>query len=98
MSVLDKVSELTQQLIEMGAQFGMVKEQVTRLEGKEAELRERVARLEQQLQTAERGAAEAARSAAHAGVYELQARLTERITLLEERQRRLLGSPPGSEA
>ena len=85
MSTVDRLTELAKQLVEMGVEFKLFKEQVLRLQAQESELRERVARLEVELASVKREAATEARSAAHAGVYQLQSEITERITRMEER-------------
>ena len=91
MAVGDRITEYLERLVAMGAKFEALEANVRGLMEEQNKLRERVARLESELGGVKREAASEARSAAHVGVYELQAQLVERITRLEERA---LGPPP----
>ena len=89
MAVGDRITEYVERLVAMGAKFEALDANVRELMAQQNELRERVARLEAQLPTVKEAAAREARSAAHVGVYELQAQLVERLTRLEEHVRSL---------
>lgn len=76
---MSEFTDLLRQLVTMGAKFDALVEQVNRIEGRQIQLLQRLATLEERSNTI----TESARSAAHAGVSDLRAQLSERLARLE---------------
>ena len=79
--MVSEVAEVLKQFGKLAANFELVAAQVQRIEDRQIELLGRIARLEERIDTVN----ESARSAAQTGVAQLESRVVERITRLEER-------------
>ena len=76
---MSEITDLIKQLVSMGAKFETLVRQVDRMEDRQLNIVQRLSTLEEKTNTIN----ESARSAARAGVSELQAQMTERIVRLE---------------
>lgn len=86
MGWFDKATEAIQKVTTIAVKFEDLERQVEAIAERQIKLAEKVARLVERLETVKMNEASEARSAAHAGVYKLQAEMIERVTRLETKQ------------